>query len=125
MQRRFILLYRHFRLRKYGEPLPKAKLTKEREIEELQEQEDTDMLKRISILNNKFNMEAIAEAKKSDEVDEISDFGSDKSSDNRVGGESRSVTSKKEARDHVQTMIEDSVITDLLKEYVKKVIRVQ
>ena len=83
------------------------------------------MLKRISILNNKFNMEAIVEAKKSDEVDEISDFGSDESPDNKVGGESKSATSKKEARDHVQTTIEASVITDLLKDYVSKVIRVQ
>jgi len=46
-------------------------------------------------------MEAIAEAKKSDEVDEISDFGSDDSPDKKGSGESRTVSTKEEARDHV------------------------
>ena len=96
------------------------KLVKESEIEEFQE--DTDMLNRINILNNKFNMEAIAEAKKSDEVDEISDFGNDEGAENKISGENRSVTTKKEARDHVQTLVEASVISDLIKGYVSKVI---
>jgi len=44
--------------------------------------DDTDMLEKIqSMLNKRFDMEAIAEAKKSDEVDEISDFGSDDNND--------------------------------------------
>jgi len=45
-----MLLYRHFRLRKYGEPLPVVKIANENEIEELKE--DTDMLDRINSLLN-------------------------------------------------------------------------
>jgi len=51
--------------------------------------DDTDMLEKIqSMLNKRFDMEAIAEAKKSDEVDEISDFGSDDNNDtgNAISG---------------------------------------
>ena len=77
MQRRFMLLYRHFRLKKYGEPIPKPKREGEDEIEDMFK-DDTDMLAKIqSMLNKNFDMEAIAEAKRSDEVDEISDFGSE------------------------------------------------
>ena len=81
MQRRFMLLYRHFRLKKYGEPIPKPKNSNDNEIEDMFK-DDTDMLQKIqSMLNKKFDMEAIAEAKRSDEVDEISDFGSDGDND--------------------------------------------
>lgn len=69
-----MLLYRHFRHRKYGEPLPRVRADDESE----EFNEDTAMLDKINtLLNKKFDMEAIAEAKKSDEVDEISDFGSE------------------------------------------------
>ena len=72
-----MLLYRHFRLKKYGEPIPKPKRQGEDEIEDMFK-DDTDMLAKIqSMLNKNFDMEAIAEAKRSDEVDEISDFGSE------------------------------------------------
>ena len=79
MQKRYMLLYRHFRLKKYGEPIPK-KLLKGGGNDEVEEfKEDTDLLDRIqAMLKNNFEMEEIAEAKKpSDEVDEISDFGSE------------------------------------------------
>lgn len=66
IQRRYMLLYRHFRLRKYGEPIP----GKPRGDEGEEFKEDTAMLDKINqLLNKKFDMEAITEAKKSDEVD--------------------------------------------------------
>ena len=46
MQRRFMLLYRHFRLKKYGEPIPKPKRQGEDEIEDMFK-DDTDMLAKI------------------------------------------------------------------------------
>ena len=46
MQRRFMLLYRHFRLKKYGEPIPLPKREGEDEIEDMFK-DDTDMLAKI------------------------------------------------------------------------------
>ena len=46
MQRKFMLLYRHFRKKKYGEPLPEEKKEQEGEIEDMFK-DDTDMLKKI------------------------------------------------------------------------------
>ena len=43
MQRRFMLVYRHFRLKKYGEAIPKAKTNKDEDIEDMFK-DDTDML---------------------------------------------------------------------------------
>lgn len=42
MTRRFMLLYRHFRLRKYGEPLPGSD-----DIDEDLFEEDKEMIRRI------------------------------------------------------------------------------
>ena len=73
-----MLLYRHFRLRKYGEPIPVPKKSGD-DIEDMF-QEDTDMLLKIkSLMNNRFDMGMgpIEEAKGQDEVDQISDFGSE------------------------------------------------
>ena len=41
-----MLLYRHFRKKKYGEPLPEEKKEQEGEIEDMFK-DDTDMLKKI------------------------------------------------------------------------------
>lgn len=88
-----MLLYRHFRLKKYGEPIPKSKPSNEDEIEDMFK-DDTDMLEKIqSMLNKRFDMEAIAEAKRSDEVDEISDFGSD-DNENKKEDDKRTFSSK-------------------------------
>lgn len=80
------------------------------------------------MLNTQIDMEAIAEAKRSDEVDEISDFGSEdndikknKNFETKVEG---NVSTKKEAREHVQASIESSVIANLLKDHVGKIVRV-
>ena len=79
MQRRYMLLYRHFRRRKYGEPIPKTRGFQNNDELEDMFKDDEAMLEKIqNLMNKRFdNMEAIAEAKKSDEVDQISDFGSD------------------------------------------------
>ncbi len=77
MGRRFMLLYRHYRRRKYGEPIPKPKRAGH-DSDELEDlfKDDNDMLERIKgMLRKRFDMDPIQEAKKSDEVDEISDFG--------------------------------------------------
>lgn len=107
LQRRFMLLYRHFRLKKYGEPIPKPKADKGGDEIEDMFKEDTDMLEKIqSMLNKRFDMEAIAEAKRSDEVDEISDFGSDDGNANETGSTIvGSVRTKQEAREFVHEQV--------------------
>ena len=57
------------------------------------------------------------------EVDEISDFGGSDAGNEKVevGG---AVTTKEEAREHVQEKIETSVIADMLGDYVKKMVKV-
>lgn len=74
-----MLLYRHFRRRKYGEPIPKPRGFQHNDELEDMFKDDEAMLEKIqNLMNKRFdNMEAIAEAKRSDEVDQISDFGSD------------------------------------------------
>ena len=46
MQRRFMLLYRHFRLKKYGEPIPKIRFSNDDDVEDMFK-DDTDMLEKI------------------------------------------------------------------------------
>lgn len=58
MQRRFMLLYRHFRLKKYGEPL-----TNDTEVDDLFE-EDKEMIRRIKQLREKDTLAAIKTLKK-------------------------------------------------------------
>ena len=66
------------------------------------------------MLNKKFNIEPITEAKRQDEVDEISDFGSDNNDD--IVKDKRTVATKEEARESVQAMVESSVIKSLLQD---------
>jgi len=74
------------------------------------------------MLNKKFNIEPITEAKRQDEVDEISDFGSENNDD--IVKDKRTVATKEEARESVQTMVESSVIKSLLQDQVSKIVRV-
>ena len=66
------------------------------------------------MLNKKFNIEPITEAKRQDEVDEISDFGSENNDD--IVKDKRTVATKEEARESVQAMVESSVIKSLLQD---------
>ena len=80
MQRRFMLVYRHFRHRKYGEPIPKKNDDLDDSSEKLEDmfKEDLALQNKIQkMLQKRFDMQPIEEAKKCDEVDEISDFGSE------------------------------------------------
>ena len=98
-----MLLYRHFRKKKYGEPLPEEKKEQEGEIEDMFK-DDTDMLKKIqNMLQQNFNMEAIEEDKQEDDVDEISDFEGYKGEEAEVQG---TVSTKEQAREHVQAVVE-------------------
>lgn len=76
MQRRFLLLYKHFRNKKYGEPLPlKKKEIIQDQVDDLFE-EDREFIKKIKALLNK---DAFAEVKKFEreqEQDKISDLHS-------------------------------------------------
>ena len=74
------------------------------------------------MLNKKFNIEPITEAKRQDEVDEISDFGSENNDD--IVKDKRTVATKEEARESVQAMVESSVIKSLLQDQVSKIVRV-
>ena len=127
MGRRFMLLYRHFRRRKYGEPIPKPKKVGQ-DSDELEDlfKDDNDMLERIKgMLQQRFDMDTIAEAKKQDEVDEISDFGAAEDNDQAPATKENSVTTKEEAREHVTEQIESAVVADILRDYLRKMIRVQ
>ena len=64
------------------------------------------------MLNKKFNVEPITEAKRQDEVDEISDFGSENNDD--IVKDKRTLATKEEARESVQESVESSVIKSLL-----------
>jgi len=73
-----------------------------------------------NMLNTKFDIEAIPEAKRSDEVDEneISDFGSEEADQVlplavEVEGQ---VESKEEAEGYIMERVETTVVTDMLKE---------
>ena len=70
-------------------------------------------------------MDTIAEAKKQDEVDEISDFGAAEDNDQAPATKENSVTTKEEAREHVTEQIESAVVADILRDYLRKMIRVQ
>ena len=75
MQRKFMLVYRHFRLKKYGEPIPVPKSeSKNSDLEDIFKDDAEMLLKIKAMLNQQVDMEAI---KEKDEVDEISDFGSE------------------------------------------------
>ena len=76
------------------------------------------------MLNKNFDMEAIAEAKRSDEVDEISDFGSEENYNNKNDANQGVLNNKTEAQEHVQASVESSVILDMLKDHVGKIVRV-
>ena len=116
-----MLLYRHFRKKKYGEPLPEEKKEQEGEIEDMFK-DDTDMLKKIqNMLQQNFNMEAIEEDKQEDDVDEISDFEGNKGEEAEVQG---TVSTKEQAREHVQAAVESKVIAKLLNEYAAKILLV-
>ena len=52
LQRRFMLVYRHFRLKKYAEPIPKAKRDNEDNGLEDIFKDDTDMLLKIKSMLN-------------------------------------------------------------------------
>lgn len=41
-----MLLYRHFRLKKYGEPIPKTRFSNDDDVEDMFK-DDTDMLEKI------------------------------------------------------------------------------
>lgn len=58
MQRRFMLLYRHFRFKKYGEPL-----MSDTEVDDLFE-EDKEMIRRIKQLREKDTLVVIKKLKK-------------------------------------------------------------
>mmetsp|Transcript_47912 Transcript_47912/g.63410 ORF Transcript_47912/g.63410 Transcript_47912/m.63410 type:complete len:105 (+) Transcript_47912:1247-1561(+) len=97
LQRRFMLVYRHFRHRKYGEPIPKRK-SDNSDGEELEDmfKEDLALQNKIQkMLQQRFDMQPIEEAKKSDEVDEISDFGSEEAEES---AKNLKITTKEEAR---------------------------
>ena len=64
------------------------------------------------MLNKKFNVEPMTEAKRQDEVDEISDFGSENNDD--IVKDKRTLATKEEARESVQESVESSVIKSLL-----------
>ena len=66
-------------------------------------------------------MEAIEEDKKEDDVDEISDF------DGNEGQEVEAqdtVSTKEQAREHVQAAVESKVIAKLLNEYAARILLV-
>ena len=82
------------------------------------------MLERIKgMLQQRFDMDTIAEAKKSDEVDEISDFGACED-DQAVATKENAVKTKEEAREHVQETIESQVVADMLRDYMRKIVKV-
>ena len=59
-----MLLYRHFRLKKYGEPIPVPRKIEDEEMEDM-DLDDAAMLEKIqNMLNKKFNIEPITEAKR-------------------------------------------------------------
>ena len=79
MQRRFMLVYRHFRHKKYGEPIPKQNndLDDSEELEDMFKEDLALQNKIQQMLKKRFDMQPIEEAKRCDEVDQISDFGSE------------------------------------------------
>ena len=68
-------------------------------------------------------MAPIEEAKRQDEVDQISDFGSEEADQNERN--LRVVSTKEEAREFCMEKVETGVIADMLRSYVGKIVRVQ
>ena len=84
------------------------------------QQEDLVLQNKIhKMMTQRFGVEPIKEAMGSDEVDEISDFGSEEAQGNKTVG------TKEEAREFLQDKIESTVIMDILKDYLRKIVRVQ
>ena len=97
-----MLLYRHFRLKKYNEPIPIDRNPNSDDLEDMFK-DDEDMLAKIqNMLNKKLEYAPIPEVKEFEPtnlsgVDEISDFGSEDNNNNTTVYSKGTVASKAEA----------------------------
>jgi len=123
LQRRFMLLFRHFRHRKYGEAMPRNK-SEDQSEEELEDmfKEDLAMQNKIKkLLQQRFDMGPIEEAKRCDEVDQISDFGSEEAEEN---AKNERISTKEEARTFVKDRLESDIVGKMIRDTLSKVLRV-
>ncbi len=106
-----------------------SEITDEDQLEDIFKEDLALQQKIQNMLKQKCDMmDQIDEAKKDDEVDEISDFGDQDDGEAAVNGEQNGqisvLKSKSEAQDFVQESIEVKVIKDLLADYLAKTMRV-
>ena len=132
MKRRYMHLFKLFRHKKYGEPLDGARDSNSDlgELEDYYDKEDAAFIAKIKMMvkSKPIDYDAICVKKQDSQANQISDLESikeDEEESDEFGLNRKIVRSKQEYEDHVFEKIEDTVVTDMLKDYLSKMLKIK